>query len=432
VLSHARSGRATLRVVSGLIAALLLASCTPTTEQPLPTPTVADPWAERGPITLAGGGSPDAWDGLVQNWNSLHPNEPVTLVDLPTSANQRHAAIAERAQANSGEYTVIALDVTWTTEFAKKGWLTELPPSRFPTDAMVPAAVASASWNDVLYAYPKSTDAGLLYFRQDLLSGAELGAPTTWRDLEATCSRLGMHGSMSCFGLSLTKDEPLTVAFVESIGASGGQLVTSAGLPSVDSMSAVAGLEWLADGVSGGVIAEDAMSWSEADAVRAFAEGKLVFLRGWATAGTVFDSADPNTVVVGKTGVARLPGRMALGPSVLGGENLAISTFARNKGTAADFLAYVASDAAQRGLIEDASQGPVLSALYADAELVARHPYLSVLQSALGTAVARPVTVRYGEVTQAIQEQASGALRGERTAAQAMAELQSKLETLLK
>jgi len=44
----------------------------------------------------------------------------------------------------------------------------------------------------------------------------------------------------------------------------------------------------------------------------------------------------------------------------------------------------------------------------------------------------RPATQRYSEVTLAIQDQANGALRGEKTADQALTELQGRLEPLLK
>lgn len=413
-----------------VITGALLSACTPSSTPPMPTPTVADPWLEHGPITLATSAEPQVWAGVVSSWNTLRPNEPVTLVNLPISANQRHAAITERSRANSGEYTVIELDLPWTVEFAAKGWLTELPPSRFPTDAMVPAAVASASWNETLYAYPTSVDAGVLYYRQDLLTAAGLEAPTSWPELESACAQV-RTGSMSCLGLSLAKDEPLTVGFAEAVVGAGGQLLTSAGEPNVSSSAAVAGLEQLADWVDSGLVPEEALTWSEADAVREFAEGNLVFLRSWATASRVFDSADPSTAVVGKTGVTRLAGRLGVAPSVQGGHNLAISAFARNKGTAADFLAYVASEAMQRGLVEAGSQGPVLSALYTDAALVAQHPYLPVLDAALGVAVTRPTSPRYGEVTQTIQEQADAALRGQKTSDQALTELQSRLESIL-
>lgn len=419
------------RPLAAALTLVTLAACTPASPPPAPTPTIVDPWSEHGPITLAAGDSA-IWPELVTGWNSLHPGEPVTLVNLPVSSNRRLAAITERAQANSGEYTVIALEPPWTGELAAKGWLTELPAGRFAADGMAPAAFASASWQKTLYAYPVTTDAGLLYYRSDLLADAGVAAPVTRAALQASCRQVGADSARSCFGLSLAKDEPLTVAFTEAVVGAGGQVLTSAGEPGVESSAAVSGLDRLAEDLDSRIIPEAALSWSEADAVREFAKGNLVFLRGWATAGAVLDSATPGTVVVGKTGLALLPGQTEPAASVLGGENLAISAFARNRGTAADFLAYAASDVTQRRLVEKGSIGPVLSGLYGDADLVARHPYLSVLDAALKAATVRPATQRYSEVTLAIQDQANGALRGEKTADQALTELQGRLEALLK
>ncbi|MFZ0529159.1 MAG: extracellular solute-binding protein [Propionicimonas sp.] len=413
------------------MAPVLLSSCAPAASAPSPTITAVDPWSERGPITVAVAGVPGVWDGVAELWNQRHPDEPVTAVDLPPSANRRHAELSERAEAKSGEFSVIALDPTWTAEFASKGWLTPLPASRFPTEAMLPAPVASASWQGDRYAYPVSADAGLLYYRKDLLEAAGVDVPTTWAEVEAACARVRLPSGMSCWGAPLAKDEGLTVNLAEAVSAAGGQLVSAAGVPEADSPAARAGLDRLVDGLGSGLIGEASLSASDQDTVRQFAEGKLLFARGWATARHVLETTRSGDAVAARTGTAQLPGRSGVAGSVQGGENLAISSFARNRGTAADFLAFAASDEAQRALLERGARGPVLTSLYADPGLAKRHPDLSTLSSALESAVALPVSVRYDEVTAAIQEQATAALRGEKTSEQALTDLQSKLEPLL-
>lgn len=406
-----------------------LTACVPATSAPVPTASAVDPWSEHGPIALAAAGAPGAWDAVIKRWNSLHPNEPVTVLHLPTSPNRQHAAIAERAEADSGEYSVITLNVAWTAEFASKGWLVELPASRFPTAGMVPAAVASGTWQGALYAYPKATDAGLLFYRKDVLAPAGLDVPTSWAALETACASRPALSAGGCLGLPLTKDEGLTVSFLEALAATGGQPVTADGEPSVNTPVAVAAMDRLVDGLASGLISEDALAWSEQEAVGQFARGQLLFVRGWAA--DVVRLTEPGTPGADRTGVAQLPGSSGESKAILGGENLAISTFARNQGTAADFLSFVASEATQRSLVEEVSQGPVLTALYADADMVARHPYLAVLNAALASAIDRPVTTRYSEVSQAVQDQTTAALRGEKSPQQAMTELQARLESLL-
>ena len=73
-------------------------------------------------------------------------------------------------------------------------------------------------------------------------------------------------------------------------------VLTAGGEPGVESSAAIVGLGQLADDVDAGVIPEATLSWSEADAVREFAKGNLVFLRGWATAGAEVGAGGSNRV----------------------------------------------------------------------------------------------------------------------------------------
>ena len=107
----------------------------------------------------------------------------------------------KRAQAKSGEFTVMSVDVVWTSEFAANGWLTELPADKFNTTGFLKAAVDSATYFNKLYAMPSSSDGALLYYRKDLLEKAGVQAPTTWDEMQAACDKIlpGQAG-MSCYG----------------------------------------------------------------------------------------------------------------------------------------------------------------------------------------------------------------------------------------
>src|SRR3954453_16824123 len=73
----------------------------------------------RGPITLASGKDTS---GNVQNqlnaWNASHPNEKVELKELPAEADGQRQQMIQNAQAKSDAFTVLNMDVVWTSEFA--------------------------------------------------------------------------------------------------------------------------------------------------------------------------------------------------------------------------------------------------------------------------------------------------------------------------
>ncbi len=76
---------------------------------------------ERGPITYVQGKDVS---GTVQaqldEWNTAHPNEKVTLVELPDAADAQRQQMIQNAQTKSDAYTVLSVDVVWVSEFAAR------------------------------------------------------------------------------------------------------------------------------------------------------------------------------------------------------------------------------------------------------------------------------------------------------------------------
>ena len=94
-------------------------------------------------------------------------------------------------RAGGGDADVIAGDVVWAAEFAQEGWIEDLSRRMYSDyspqvpDAFLPAPLSTVSYQNKLWGVPWFTDAGLLYYRQDLLDEAGLGQPpTTWDGLK--------------------------------------------------------------------------------------------------------------------------------------------------------------------------------------------------------------------------------------------------------
>lgn len=437
-MTTSRSGRRrwSAGLASGAVAvAVLAAGCTPQ-EQPTASPTPTG-WTERGPITLAIGPDPSGvWTRLLGEWNTRHPNEQVTLRELAEDATQRRDAIAQVARAKSGELTVIAVEPTWVAEFAENGWLAELPETSFPTTGLLASRVAAGTVSGQLYAYPVTADAGVLYFRADLLAASGASAPTTWAELSAACTKVLADASgISCYGVALAPSESLTVNVAEAIASAGGVLVQADGTPDVTSTNATLGLRWLAGGVKDESIPSEALGWNPEAARQAFTDGKLVFLRDWASAGPALQSPTTGTATatpsVPRLGMSQLPGRTGAGTPVAGGVGLGLSAWGRNQATAADFVRWVGSDSVQRTLLENGSVAPAREALYDDAGLAKKVPSLPVLAAAARSARPLPATPKYTEVSAAIQAATHPVLKGDQDADEALEGLQAKMTDLL-
>lgn len=360
---------------------------------------------------------------IISEWNSSHPDEQVTFKEQSADADQAHDDFVQQLQAQQSNYDVMALDVVWTAEFAAKGWLVPLE-GEFALDnaGVLPATVASATYNGTQYAAPKNTNGGLLYYRSDLLPEA----PTTWAELTEDC-QVARDNNIDCYAGQFAPYEGLTANASEIINAHGGSFVAEDGkTPTVDSPEAKAGLQTLVTAFETGVIPAQDTTFKESDSQQAFQDGQTLFLRNWPY---VYGTASQEgSAVAGKYSAAPLPGVNGVGTSTLGGYNAAISTYSENKATAADFLRFLQSEQAQR-IIAEGSLPPVLASLYDDPALIAAMPYLPALKTSIENAVPRPVTPFYPAVSKAVQDNVSAAIKGEKSVDQAITDMQAGIET---
>ncbi len=438
-MTFVRSSRRVLIAAASLTALLTVAACGGgSSETPAGGGSSAaeDPgYSQKGPITLVQGKDTSA-TGIVQKlldqWNKEHPDEKATLQELPDSADLQRQQMIQNAQIKSDKMTVLSVDVVWTAEFAANGIVDALPADKFPTADMLPATVDSATYFGKLYAYPTSSDGGLLYYRKDLLDKAGVQPPTTWDEMKAACDKiLPDQKGMDCFGGQYNKYEGLTVNFSEAVNSAGGVIVGDDGKPNVATPEAEKGLQRMVNWFKDGTVPKGAITWQEEEGRRAFQSGKLLFHRNWPYVYAAASKDDGSSDIVGKFAVAPLPGETGPGTSSLGGHNWAISKYAKNKGTAAEFIAWWASPEIQKQNVLASSNAPTLSALYTDPDVLKKYPYMDTLLKSIETAKPRPKAVKYGDVTLAIQDAAYGALQGQQAPNAALQQLQSKLQGLI-
>ena len=389
-----------------------------------------------GPITYVSGKDTSNFvQGQLDKWNSMHPDQKVTFIELPDDADAQRQQMIQNANAKSDAYGILSLDNVWTAEFAANRYVVQLPQDQFPNvSEFVPPVLDSAKYKGNLYGIPFASDGGMLYSRTDLLQAAGISTPPkTWQELISDCDKIKgtpQGAGVNCYAGQFQKYEGLTVNAAEAINSAGGVITDPEGKPNVNTPEAKAGLDFLANGFKQGYIAKEALTYKEEESRRAFQEGKLVFLRNWSYVYSLANKTDGSSKVAGKFGVSPLPGLNGPGVSSLGGHAMAISTYAKNKKTAVDFINFYTSKENNTTQVTKASLAPVWTSIYDDPTLQKEQPYLATLKASILGAQPRPKVVRYGDATLAIQDAAYGALQGTVTTDQALAQLQTKLEQL--
>jgi len=372
---------------------------------------------------------------LIDQFNSQHPNGKVTFQELPDNADQQRQQMVQNTQIKNPKMAVLSVDVVWTAEFAAKGYVEALPPDKFPTDGFLKATVNSATYFNKLYAYPSTSDGGLLYYRKDLLNKYGLKPPTSFDEMKAACDKIQAgekDNKLGCFAGQYNKYEGLTVNFDEAVHGAGGVIVGEDGKPNVATPEATKGLQTLTDWFKTGYIPKAAITWKEEEGRKAFQAGELIFHRNWGYVYNLANKTDGSSKIAGKFDVAPLPGITQSGVSSLGGHNYAIAKNAENKGTAVDFLKFMSSPETQKSNTLATSNSPALESVYSDPEVVKKFPFMPVQLKSIQGAVPRPKAVEYGDVTLAIQDAAYGALQGQTQPDAALQALQTKLQTLIK
>ena len=439
-MTSARPARRVLIAAASLTALLAAAACGGSSGGDTPaaggSSAPAVDLSKKGPI--------EYWQGkdtsgnvknIIAAWNKDHPDEQVTLRELPDNADQQRQQMIQNTQIKDTKMAVLSVDVVWTAEFAANGYVIPLPADQFPTEEFLPTTVDSGTYFGKLYAYPTSSDGGLLYYRKDLLDKYDLQPPTTFDEMKTACKTIKDgegDAKLNCFAGQYQKYEGLTVNFAEAVNGAGGVVVNDEGKADVNTPEAKAGLDALKGMFDDGTIPKGAITWQEEQGRQAFQDGELIFHRNWPYVYALAQKDDGSSKVAGKFDVAPLPGVTGPGVSSLGGHNFAIAANAENKGTAAEFIKYWGSAEVQKSNVIATSAAPTRSALYTDPDVLKKYPYLPTLLKSIETAKPRPKAVQYGDVTLAIQDAAYGALQGQTETDAALADLQSKLESVIK
>lgn len=396
----------------------------------------ADAFSGKGPITFATGkDTTGKLQQILNDWNTSHPDEKVTLTELPESADDQRAAMIQNFQVKSDAYSVVGMDPIWVAEFAAQQWVSALP-SDTDTSALLKSSVDAATYFKKLYGVPFNTNGQLLFYRKDLLDAAGVAVPTSWEEMWAAWDKVKSRSAakgMSAFAGQYAKYEGLTVNFTSAVLSAGGEVFDENAKPTVSTAEAKAGLGAIVDGFTKGYIPKEALTYKEEESRQAFQDGKLMFLQNWPYVYPKAAATDGSSKVAGKFAVAPIPGIGGHpGMTVLGGLILGISAFAKNKATALEFAKYMATEKVQKAWTLASSQAPVVTSLYSDPEVIKAYPYTEQLKKALDSAGTRPKAHNYGDVTQAIQNAVYPALSGKTQVDPTLQSLQTKLEALAK
>lgn len=374
----------------------------------------ATPSGSRAELVWATGGTDpadrDTALDTVARWTRLHPTGPRVRVEpMPLSSNDQHQLLELELGAGLKNFDILTLDVVWIPQFAQHGWLVDLRDLRPEIERVsLPGPVQAGVWNGTLWAAPQATDAGILYYRSDLVGQP----PTTWEDLIGVGRRVGGQNGIAPFVADGKQYEGLVVQYLEYFWGLGGEVFGPDGQSvRFQHDPAVEAITFMRTAFLEGVYAPGFDTMDGEEARKTFQNGDAVFLRSWPYAYQQLNGGDPDSQVVGKVGIAPLPaftGHRSV--AALGGHNLAVSAFSENIPAATEFVRFVATSRdVQRGLAQRHSLAPTLRVAYHD---LAADPMVALLAKVLPNAKPRPATPEWAAISAEMQRQIFAAYTG--------------------
>ncbi|WFF40496.1 ABC transporter substrate-binding protein [Salinicola endophyticus] len=388
-------------------------------------------------IACGGGGDGDYCPTAARAWAAQSGNS-VKVVTTPNATTEKLALFQQLLNSHSQDVDVMMLDIAWPGLLAPH--LLDLgeavPPDQ--REAFFPALIEANTVDGRLVALPWYTDAGLLYYRQDLLDKHQRPVPETWQEMTATATsiqqaeRAAGDAEMWGFVFQGRAYEGLTCNALEWIaGYGGGRIVDTDGEITLDNPQATAALTEAASWI-GNIAPRGVLNYTEEEARGVFQSGNAVFMRNWPYVWSL--AQREGSPVRGKIGVAPLPhGPDGDSVSTLGGWNFAVSRYTEAPEAAISLARYMTSAEVQRRHALNNGMNPTRIALYDDPEVVAATPTMSVLRPVLMNAVARPSAVTgeaYARVSNAIFNDVHAVLSGRAQPAAVLADLDQTLTRL--
>ncbi|MHB8843782.1 MAG: ABC transporter substrate-binding protein [Nitrospirota bacterium] len=415
-----------IALVSALVVLTVLAGCRPERKDATAAAALV---FKHGKIA----GDPGQFRMLLDTFERQNPGIRVKEEILPASTDEQHQYYVINLEGGSADFDVLSMDVIWVPEFARAGWLLDLSDQFGPGEesAFFPGPMRAVTANNGIHAVPWYIDAGVLYYRKDLLEKYGRPVPRTWYELVETAKYItgkekGLHG----FIWQGRQYEGLVCNALEYIWSNGGEVLEN-GRPVIDSPRNAEALRFMRDLIKKHGITPPLVATAIEEPTRhIFGSGKALFMRNWPYAWNIFEKK--GSAVRGKVGVAPLPffpgNRTA---STLGGWQLGVNRFSRQPEAAKRLVRFLSSPTAQKTLALTIGYKPTRMALYKDPDLVRQQPFMASLYGIFLDARPRPVTPYYLMITQVLQPEFSAVVAGIKSPEAALASAQKQVLHIL-
>lgn len=375
-----------------------------------------------------------SWRPFIQEFEQEHSGIRVNLVEGPFDTNLIENLYTSAFLLGDSPYDVINMDIVWVPKFAAAGWVMDLTDRISPEQLskFVEGNVEGSRYKGRLYRIPHASDAGMLYYRKDLLEAAGLKPPETFQEMVDISQKLQNQGKATWGYLWQGKQyEGVAAMFVEVLEGFGGFWANPQTFEvGLDRPEAIQAVEFLRNTVTAGISPPGVTTYGEEETRLLFQAGQSIFLRNWPYVWRLANGE--SSKIQGKISLKPMPHAAGQrGGSCLGGWGLGISKTSRHPEEAWQLIEYLTSEETQRKFIGATGLIPSYKSLFTDPEIVAKYPHYPQLLKVVQQPALRPPLAQYAQASDVLQRYLSAAFTGRMTPEQAMKAAAKETRNLL-
>ncbi|MEG3987768.1 ABC transporter substrate-binding protein [Microcoleus sp. S28C3] len=374
------------------------------------------------------------WKPFVKEFEQKNPDIRINLIEGPFDSNLIENLYTSAFLLGESPYDIINMDIVWVPKFAAAGWVSDLT-DRIPPEQLskfIQGNVEGGRYRGKLYRIPHASDAGMLYYRKDILEQAKIPAPKTFEEMVKISQNLQKQGKATWGYLWQGKQyEGVSAMFVEVLSGFGGFWANPQTFEvGLDKPEAIKAVEFLKNTIASGISPPGVTTYGEEETRLLFQNGKALFLRNWPYVWKLANAEGSN--IRGKIAIEPMLSSIGqTGGSCLGGWGWGIAKTSKHPEQAWKAIQYLTSEETQRKFILETGLVPSYKSLFTNKEIVAKYPHYRQLLKVVERSALRPPLAQYAQASDILQRYLSSAFTGRMSAEQAMKAAASETRNLL-
>ena len=363
-------------------------------------------------------------DVLIPMFEESYPDVDVKAVPVPY--DELHQKLIT-AVAGDQLPDLVRADIIWVPELADLGVLEPLsqsmPDFQELADAVFPGPLATNRWQGEYYGLPLGTNTRVAMYNADVFAAAGVDVPSTFEELLEVAPALQDAGAFAFADNGASGWNVLPWIWSAGGDITDEDVTTASGY--LNSAESVAGIQMLVDLYQGGylppIILGDAGGLATSDGL---AQGAYATIYDGPWMYPIFAGQYPDFELNDAPVFAGDGGSI----SVVGGEDIVLTSSSENKAAAAEFLRFLLSEEAQLAMAEVGVM-PVRTDLRDG--LTAINEYYAQFVDQLADARPRPATPAWPKIDALIQDEIRAAIRGDKTVQEALDAAAEQADALL-